>query len=373
MRANGHVYDSCWELHEVDLEEIVLAYLGYGGPLGSCERRWRVIWVELAPAAHRDADRGRHPRACSPLVLVADRDRDGAGLRPRRARGVPRHTSRPGLRQAIRSFTARFDQLGNLLGWLTLVPGLIGVLLAAPFVLELENGTYRLDWTQSITRRRWIAGKLGLAVGARLVISRSRSSCWSPGGGRRSSTSTGGWRTASSTPRAPSSSATRCSPSGSPLAVGVVWRRAVAALVVAFVGYFAARLFVDTWLRQHLTPPISVTFPARKGEVAALNHAWVITEHPSDRFGHTIVPNRRVPGRQPETVLRRARARLHTRGLRACEPLLVDAARRVRALRRHRRRTDRALRVVGRPRRLDRDRRAEDGGKRAREAALYID
>ena len=30
VRANGHVYDSCWELHEVDLEEIVLAYLDQG-------------------------------------------------------------------------------------------------------------------------------------------------------------------------------------------------------------------------------------------------------------------------------------------------------------------------------------------------------
>ena len=30
VRANGHVYDACWEVHEVDLEEIVLAYLGYG-------------------------------------------------------------------------------------------------------------------------------------------------------------------------------------------------------------------------------------------------------------------------------------------------------------------------------------------------------
>lgn len=29
VRANGHVYDSVWEQHEVDLEEIVLAYLGY--------------------------------------------------------------------------------------------------------------------------------------------------------------------------------------------------------------------------------------------------------------------------------------------------------------------------------------------------------
>jgi ABC-2 type transport system ATP-binding protein len=28
VRANGHVYDAWWEIHEVDLEEIVLAYLG---------------------------------------------------------------------------------------------------------------------------------------------------------------------------------------------------------------------------------------------------------------------------------------------------------------------------------------------------------
>jgi ABC-2 type transport system ATP-binding protein len=30
VRANGHVYDASWELHDVDLEDVVLAYLGYG-------------------------------------------------------------------------------------------------------------------------------------------------------------------------------------------------------------------------------------------------------------------------------------------------------------------------------------------------------
>jgi ABC-2 type transport system ATP-binding protein len=30
VRANGHVYDCSWQQHEVDLEEIVLAYLRYG-------------------------------------------------------------------------------------------------------------------------------------------------------------------------------------------------------------------------------------------------------------------------------------------------------------------------------------------------------
>ncbi len=31
VRANGHVHDARWEVHEVDLEEIVLAYLGQTG------------------------------------------------------------------------------------------------------------------------------------------------------------------------------------------------------------------------------------------------------------------------------------------------------------------------------------------------------
>jgi ABC-2 type transport system ATP-binding protein len=33
VRANGHVYDAQWELHGLDLEEIVLAYLGRGASL----------------------------------------------------------------------------------------------------------------------------------------------------------------------------------------------------------------------------------------------------------------------------------------------------------------------------------------------------
>lgn len=37
VRANGHVYDSCWEVHEVDLEEIVLAYLGRRRPAVTSE------------------------------------------------------------------------------------------------------------------------------------------------------------------------------------------------------------------------------------------------------------------------------------------------------------------------------------------------
>src|SRR6201999_1065624 len=71
--------------------------------------------------------------------------------------------------QATHSFEARFGSIEGLTDWFTLVPGIIGALLAAPFVLDLEQGTYRFAWTQSVTRRRWLATKLGLAVLAALV------------------------------------------------------------------------------------------------------------------------------------------------------------------------------------------------------------
>ena len=86
---------------------------------------------------------------------------DGLGL-PRRS--IP---ARPAATRSVLS--QRFQALLDLTDWFTLVPGLIGVLLAAPFIFDLEHGTYRLAWTQSITRRRWLLGKLGAADRRRVV------------------------------------------------------------------------------------------------------------------------------------------------------------------------------------------------------------
>jgi hypothetical protein len=197
------------------------------------------------------------------------------------------HSHARSCQQAIDSFRGRFHQLADLLGWLTLIPGLIGVLLAAPFLLQLESGSYRLDWTQSITRRRWIAGKLGIAVGAALVFSVAFTALltW--------------WRA----PLVRLDS--RMEPStfdsegvvvigytlfalGLALAIGVIWRRAVAALVVSFVGYFASRLFVDVWLRERLTSPATLTWRAATPDPKALRGAWVFSVHPSDKLGNMI-------------------------------------------------------------------------------------
>jgi hypothetical protein len=190
----------------------------------------------------------------------------------------------------ISSFQDRFNRVSDLLGWLTLLPGLVGVLLAAPFIAQLESGAYRLDWTQSITRRRWIAGKLALAIGAAVVIALAFIAVvtW--------------WRTPLVHLSGRMDSLVFDSEGivavgytlfalALALAVGVVWRRSVAAVVVGFLAYFGIRLVFDFSLRQRLTPPASITWPGQQPEPAALQHAWIISRHPSDRLGHTVLPH----------------------------------------------------------------------------------
>jgi hypothetical protein len=64
-----------------------------------------------------------------------------------------------------------FNRLLELIGTaLVAVPGLIGAFWGAPLISrELEQGTHRLVWTQSVTRTRWLAVKL-LVVGTASVV-----------------------------------------------------------------------------------------------------------------------------------------------------------------------------------------------------------
>jgi hypothetical protein len=56
------------------------------------------------------------------------------------------------------------------------LPAIIGVFWGAPLISrELEAGTHRLAWTQTVTRTRWVAGKVGLtglaAIAAAALLS----------------------------------------------------------------------------------------------------------------------------------------------------------------------------------------------------------
>lgn len=161
--------------------------------------------------------------------------------------------------QKIGEFQSRFQALNFIANWFTLVPGVLGVLLAAPFVLELEQGTYRLAWTQSITRRRWLAVKLGLlvvagvlaSVGLIALITWWRTPLTNLGG----RLDTGTYDTTGSVAVGYTLFAL-----GLGVALGALWRRTAASLTVAFVGYFAVRILDDYWLRNQLATPLKATW-----------------------------------------------------------------------------------------------------------------
>jgi len=70
-----------------------------------------------------------------------------------------------------RDFTDKFNIVINSYRWITLVPLLTGMFWGGPLIArEVEQGTHRLAWTQSVSRGRWLATKLGIfLLGAALV------------------------------------------------------------------------------------------------------------------------------------------------------------------------------------------------------------
>jgi len=65
---------------------------------------------------------------------------------------------------AANAFTSHDSFLQNMISFvMQVVPALIGAFWGAPLIArELEAGTHRLAWTQSVTRGRWLAVELGL-------------------------------------------------------------------------------------------------------------------------------------------------------------------------------------------------------------------
>ena len=120
------------------------------------------------------AGRGRAYVSPSPVRAAPLLHRHGATSHP-----VGTATSSPTL------LTDKHRFLQNLSFVSSLVPALIGIFWGAPLVArELEAGTFRLAWTQSVTRTRWLAVKIAV-VGLAACSPRASSACWSPGGRAR--------------------------------------------------------------------------------------------------------------------------------------------------------------------------------------------
>jgi ABC-type transport system involved in multi-copper enzyme maturation permease subunit len=248
--------------------------------------------------------------AAALAVLAAILSLTGPGLADDYSTGIAACTSQSG---GCSDFVERFfdDNLIPLLAVTAVVlvlPALIGVFWGAPLIArELEAGTHRLVWNQSITRTRWLAVKLGLTGLAAMIAAGlgSLAVTW--------------WsspidKAATELPRMePLMFAARgIVPIGYAafafalgVTVGMLVRRTLPAMAITLAIFVAGQIAMPLLVRPHLLPPTRSTIELTEsnidgfhwdesGEVlqvwsdAGPADAWVLSSHSVDPSGHAV-------------------------------------------------------------------------------------
>jgi hypothetical protein len=158
------------------------------------------------------------------------------------------------------------DDFGNTLlfiaAGLFLLPAIIGAFWGAPLVArELEAGTHRLVWNQSVTRRRWLAVKLALVGLASMAVAGVASALltWAAApvdavAGDRFSTVVFGARDL-----APVAYAAFAFALGT--VVGLLTRRTLPAMALTMLAVIVVQFVVPNAVRPHYLPPKTTTLP----------------------------------------------------------------------------------------------------------------
>ena len=208
----------------------------------------------------------------------------------------------------VPAFLLRFTSVNILFSWSTLLPPLAALLLAAPFVLDLDNGTYRLLWTQSITRRRWIVTKLGMGIAAVVLIALVLEVLCDLVHEHRLDHLNGRMSATTYDAEGIVPIAYALLVFGIAVALGALWRRTVPALMSALLLYIVVRAFVDSWLRgRSSSSATTVTWSIGNsggGGPSSLNRGLVVDSSTERRStGHRLP--RRTRALRPNGGLRR--------------------------------------------------------------------
>jgi ABC-type transport system involved in multi-copper enzyme maturation permease subunit len=141
------------------------------------------------------------------------------------------------------------------------VPVLPGLLWGAPTVAsELETGTNQFAWTQSITRRRWLAVRAGWLLLAAAVLAGAVSAIVTWWSGPYNAMTAGAFQINrfDVTDIVPVGYAIFAMALG--ICAGTLLRRTLPALGMTLAGFAGFRLVIALWLRLHYMTPVAVYY-----------------------------------------------------------------------------------------------------------------
>jgi ABC-type transport system involved in multi-copper enzyme maturation permease subunit len=197
------------------------------------------------------------------------------------------------------------------------LPAVIGVFWGVPLVTrELETGTHNLVWNQTVTRKRWLATKVGMGALAAMVAAGLLSlavSWWASPIDAMAASDDGQFESRMS----PVVFAARgIVPIGYAafafvlgIAVGILLRRTVAAMAVTLVVFAAVQVAVPLVVRPYILPPteetVTITEESIRGmqaqevggrlvsEAITVAHpagSWVLTDETIGPDGNAVFP-----------------------------------------------------------------------------------
>jgi len=139
-----------------------------------------------------------------------------------------------------------------------LVPAVLGAFWGAPLVArEIESGTHRFVWNQSITRVRWLAVKLGLVALAAVVVTGALSTLLTWVAGPYDEVVQGRFDPLAFPARniVPIGYAAFAVVAG--ITVGLLLRRTVPAMAVTLAAFALLQILLPTVIRPHLQSAVS--------------------------------------------------------------------------------------------------------------------
>ncbi|HEY1387585.1 MAG TPA: hypothetical protein VGF38_03495 [Ktedonobacterales bacterium] len=170
------------------------------------------------------------------------------------------HATLPSCEAIYRALDAPYALISNALPWpVNLFPALLAMFVGAPLVArELEHGTFRTAWTQSVTRLQWLGAKLWLVLGgcvlASLVLSLLLTWWYTPYAQLLGKFNPSFFNLEGLAPIGRTIFALALA-----VFLGAALRRTIPAMALTLVLYTAFGLLIQIALRPNYLPPITLT------------------------------------------------------------------------------------------------------------------